>query len=440
MILFFSIGSAVLIGTGLVVLNARQSVRNEIESSVHLAVELIESGIAAGLKAESFESWLRQLQNLGPIRHIRLELRQRSEMPDQTRGIRQNVARAIAGVPAWFVWSVTPEPMTFRQDVKLSAGLSGALWVRADPRAEISESWSEARDLFVLIGGMAAIVLVLTTITVERALKPVGVILNGLDDLEKGQYRLQLPEFSLPEFNRIGRSINQTAAVLESARRENAALRLHSLEVREQERQYLARELHDEFGQALSAIKAVTALLKNQSRDPSQREALESVQSTCDRLFSVLDNLLRQLHPLVLDDFGLQAALEEMIERWAAQQPETGVEQSLDPDIDVFPEGWRIQVYRIVQEALTNIQKHAEASRVLVSVKVDRDSRDRQARLRIELDDNGKGFDPASVRSGFGLRGIRERVESLGGELTIESAAGQGVRMKLSLQFSGNSA
>lgn len=427
-----------LSGTILGILNARQSVRNEIESAVHLAVQLVKSEIAADPIEKRFpQDWLEQLRNLGPTRHLRVDIRPvRQDAPSAPK-IPVFEMPSVPEIPDWFVWSVTPEPVTFSQVIELVGGERRELLIEADPADEIGEAWNEALDFFGLIGSMAAVVVILVTITVERALKPVAGILDGLDRLENGQYRLQLPEFSLPEFNRIANAINQTAKALETARQENRSLRQHSLEVREQERQYLARELHDEFGQSLSAIKVVAVSLKNQTLDQTSLAAVESIQMICDHLFAVLANMLRRLHPLVLDDLGLKASVEDMLEAWSAQQPSRNLRFELDAEIDEFPPQLQIHVFRIVQECLTNILKHAHATHVSVLLAIDPRPihSNSDSRLRIEVRDDGAGFDPEAIKSGFGLRGIRERVEALGGQMSIRAEPGKGVLIAIAIPF-----
>lgn len=425
-------------GTILVIFNARQSVRGEVESTVNLAVQLVRSKIAGeALDGQSPADWLQHLKSLDRTRHLKIVIR---PSQDDSESVSEKLvldARSVRNVPDWFVWSVTPEPLVFSQIIRAAAGGDSEVLIRADPGDEIIEAWNEALDFFALIGVMAASVLVLVTITVERAFRPVSLILEGLDRLENARFHQPLPEFPLPEFTRIAKAINQTATALESARQDNHALRQHSLEVREQERQRLARELHDEFGQSLSAIKAVAVSLKNQAIDRGSPVAVESILTTCDHLFEVLRSMLRRLHPLILDELGLKASLDDMLELCAAQHRPLALDYRCDPAVDGFPSKLQIHVFRIVQECLTNIAKHARAGRASVEIRVYPQSGGSASgsRLRIEVRDDGCGFDPKAVRSGFGLRGIRERVAGLGGETSIRTAPGQGARIEIDIPF-----
>lgn len=418
------------------IFNARQSVKNEIASSVHLAVQLVESEIRRDKPgARSPNDWLDYLRNLGRSRHLKIHIQPLTEVPG-VRG-KGTAVEAVTGVPAWFVWSVIPEPVTVIKDLKIPNGQTMQLTIEAEPRDEIVEAWGEAVDLLGLVAVMASVVYGLVSIIVERAFKPVTVILDGLERLKTGRYQERLPVFSLPEFRRIASAINHTANALETASRDNDSLRQHSLAVREQERQYLTQELHDEFGQSLSAIKVVAASLRNQDLDKESLAAVDSILVTCNHLFSVLGNMMRRLHPLILDEFGLKASLEDMLEVWSAQPPQVKLSYELDDAVDDYSPDKQIHVFRIVQECLTNILKHAGATQVSVRIEIISDEMlmAKVSRLELQVSDNGSGFDPKAVKSGFGLRGIRERVKGLGGKLAIDSTAGKGVQIKIEVPF-----
>ncbi|MGH8549726.1 MAG: sensor histidine kinase, partial [Methylococcales bacterium] len=151
---------------------------------------------------------------------------------------------------------------------------------------------------------------------------------------------------------------------------------------------------------------------------------------------------LRRLHPLILDELGLKASLEELLEVCSTQQPSLALDYRCDPAVDEFPPKLQIHVFRIVQECMTNIVKHAGATQVSIQIQVDRQSSSSASvsRLRMAVCDDGRGFDPKAVQSGFGLRGIRERIEGLGGETSIRSAPGRGVRVEIDIPFATSAA
>jgi signal transduction histidine kinase len=194
-----------------------------------------------------------------------------------------------------------------------------------------------------------------------------------------------------------------------------------SLEAAERERGHWARELHDELLQALAAVRLRLAAALRRKDDDAVREAAGSAVEQLDREIGELRNLIQELRPAELDEFGLRAALSSLIERAAADE-ELEVEAKIE-----LPEGngdrprryspeVETAVYRLVQEALNNVTKHAEARRAWLQI------RDRNGAMQVTVADDGRGFDPDAPAEGFGLAGMRERVALLSGELEIASS------------------
>jgi signal transduction histidine kinase len=194
------------------------------------------------------------------------------------------------------------------------------------------------------------------------------------------------------------------------------------VEIQENERRYIARELHDETSQALASLMVGLTLLE---RDATRPEAIQAgaaeLKITLDRVFDNLHRLAMDLRPASLDHLGLVAALRQHVENMKSrnglivQFEAVGIADRLPPEVE-------ITLYRIVQEALSNVLRHAQAARADVLL----EQRDEKVVLIVE--DDGIGFDPlAAFQSGrLGLFGMRERVEMLGGSLDVESNAGKG--------------
>ncbi|HVT14779.1 MAG TPA: PAS domain S-box protein [Thermoanaerobaculia bacterium] len=203
------------------------------------------------------------------------------------------------------------------------------------------------------------------------------------------------------------------------------ALSQRLLEVQEEERRHLARELHDEVGQRLTALKFGLA----SAADISAAEAAAQL----DDLIRQVGDLSLDLRPPALDTLGLRAALQALFNRGVA---ETGVavkfkhrklDQRFAPEVQTA-------AYRIVQEALTNVARHAGVREASVRARVD------EGRLHIEVADRGAGFDPAAARGATaGLTGMRERAILAGGRLEIESVPGAGTRILAELPAGGRS-
>ena len=199
----------------------------------------------------------------------------------------------------------------------------------------------------------------------------------------------------------------------------------HIQDVREQERIAIAREVHDDMGSTLTAIKLDIAWLGGRLIDkPVLAEKAKNIEVLVDRCIAAASNISHSLRPSILDTFGIVAAIE--MEAGEFEQ-RTGISCVFehDPSIDDIPPDISIALFRIFQETLANITKHAQANEVVVLM------HDRDGIIELKVVDNGRGFteaDRAKPRS-FGLRGIRERVEYFGGRVKIESALGQGTQI-----------
>jgi signal transduction histidine kinase len=199
----------------------------------------------------------------------------------------------------------------------------------------------------------------------------------------------------------------------------------HIQDVREQERIAIAREVHDDMGSTLTAIKLDIAWLGGRLADkPVLAEKAKSIESLVDRCTAAASNISRSLRPSVLDTFGIVAAFEMEAEEFEQRTRISCIFEHGKAIADVSPD-ISIALFRIFQETLANITKHAQASEVWVSM------HDRNGGIQLIVKDNGRGLseaDRTKPRS-FGLRGIRERVEYLGGQVIIESQAGKGTQI-----------
>jgi two-component system sensor histidine kinase UhpB len=417
------------LGAAFVMHNARRSVEAEMRSSVNMALQLIDIG---RIRAGSDRAWLAELARLEKTRHLRIHL---SRTPETLTEAKASAAtREATDAPAWFAWAVAPERITGEKWVEDPSGGRVGIFVESDPNDEIAEAWGEARDLFVLLLILAVSVCVLVHFTLGRAFKSVSLILKGLEDIERGDYNRRLPRFPLAEFEQISSAFNHAVAALALAREENRALARRSLTIQEEERRFLAREMHDELGQSLSAIKLMAVSLRVSAQDSRSREAANAIVAESDRLFGVVRALMRRLRPLTLDDFGLVAALEDMVAAWSERNPATRVEFRCSPEVETLAGDARIDLFRIVQECLTNVAKHAGAANVDIRLGAQDGAGGKT--LTLSCADDGRGIDPALEQSGFGLHGMRERVSSLCGAFRLTSAAGAGVRVEIEIPAS----
>ena len=206
------------------------------------------------------------------------------------------------------------------------------------------------------------------------------------------------------------------------AREELAAFAAESTAVREQEKTRIARELHDELAQSLTALKMDTIWVRDRLRDDPVAAAakLSEMLAMLDASVAATRRIAADLRPLLLDDLGLGPAIEWVVQNFT-QRAGVPCELDLDEEVDL-PEPYATAVFRIVQESLANVAKHAGANRV--RVRVAREGRE----LLLRVEDDGQGFDTGASRKpqSLGLVGLRERAHLLQGRLQVRSAPGQG--------------
>lgn len=206
---------------------------------------------------------------------------------------------------------------------------------------------------------------------------------------------------------------------------ENRRLAQQYLHAQETERKSLARELHDELGQYLNAIKTDAVSIQDQVNDASS-QAVSAIIRHVDHLHAIVRDLIRELRPVALDDLGLQAALEHYLDHCRQRMPRVQLDVALVGDLDTLDEPLNLAIYRLTQEALTNIARHAQAGHVAIRVARSAPAADASDAVTFSISDDGRGADPARPHAGLGLIGMRERVEMLGGIWRITTGRDQG--------------
>ncbi len=215
--------------------------------------------------------------------------------------------------------------------------------------------------------------------------------------------------------------------------RDNRNLTQKVLSIQEEERRNIARELHDEMGQSLTAIRADAHILKGATgADPLSIEyqAATSIDGVAERIYSVTYGLMRSLRPAALDDLGLADALNECVANSHLDAVGIQLHQAMQGPLNEMSEDLNISCYRLLQEALNNCVKHSGCDTIWLTVRRDEQQDDL---LYISVRDNGLGFDPLALNGGFGLIGMRERVYALGGNFQVTSAPGEGTHVEATI-------
>ena len=225
--------------------------------------------------------------------------------------------------------------------------------------------------------------------------------------------------------------VAKRTAELQRSSDENRRLAEQIIRIQEDQYHHLARELHDEFGQTLTAIK-ISAHIIAQNDDPEVvHQCAEDIFTHSDVLYESIRNLIQRLRPEALDMFGLKMAIIQCAGEFKFSEQDIDVEVDIDDSIDSLDETYTIATYRIIQELLNNSAKYAESSKIIVQI------HEESAGMCICVKDDGIGFDVSDLTKTYGLNGIAERVKTLGGSVDIQTSPGAGVNtcVKIPVKF-----
>lgn len=306
---------------------------------------------------------------------------------------------------------------------------TGAIVVRADPDAAIRQAWRQISIIVSVAASMAICICALAAAAIVHALAPTRAIVEGLRQLEQGRYggRLDLP--TKGEFGLIARAVDDLADRLARTTAERAALTKRLFEVQEEERRALARDLHDEFGQCLTAALAFAGSIETATAriDEGVAEDARAIARVAKRMMTTLRDALARLRSQDLEELGFEACLVQLAASWNAKaERKAVVHLRLLGDLADLPQAISTSLYRIAQECLTNAMRHGDADNV--HLRIERAaSADELVALTVE-DDGGGDASRLAAAAGHGILGIRERIAAFGGSLSISDAA-RGVRV-----------
>ena len=422
--LLLALGLAVNIGRQ--VAEAGPRVQAEDQSVIRLAREFIEMIVADLNEAPDPDAKLTQIaRDLSRLRHVSITLRDaggRSLTPPRTG------ADDDTRPPAWFVGLVHPEQTAVSVPVSIH-GKPGSLVITAHPDDEIAEIW-DAIVTQLEVGSVIAVVLFLVMMNVVgRALAPLQSLSETMAKIEGGHYDARVTPGGAPELAAICGKLNHLAAVLGEAVEDKRRLAERAVSLQDVERKEIARELHDEFGPYLFSLRAhASALAKLADGRAPSAEAVRKHGSALLEQINALQQftrrVLERLRPVGLAELGLRQALESLSRLWRESHPEVAIETSISPALGATGDTADLTIYRIVQEALTNVFRHAGATSVNVVIEpAGQQGRDGRFCARVRVSDNGRGMEPGQ-KLGFGLVGMRERILALGGTLNVVSGEG----------------
>jgi signal transduction histidine kinase len=306
---------------------------------------------------------------------------------------------------------------------------SGTVSAAADPDAAIRLAWEHILDNIDVALLMAVAIGLLASLAIAHTLAPARSIVIALQHMAAGRYRTPLPSIRSMELAMIGRAVTELGERLAQATEQRAVLTQRLLDIRDDERRALARELHDEFGQNLTAIPACASTIETVSmQQEGQGEDKGGVaedarmisQATLRIMACLRDTLDRLRHPLA-EELGLEASLINLVESWRSRNAMLPMVQlDLHGDLANVRGDIATTAYRVAQECLTNALRHSAAREI--SLRIERRTGEDNALLICVEDDGGGDAARVAQSTGFGLTGLRERVAAVGGSLSIARA------------------
>ena len=400
-----ALAASLAVGAIALVWDARRSVDSELASAMASAAQAVRSGVQdAGASDPANTVLPRLVKVFDGNRHVRAVL---LDAGGAARAASHPFVPADPP-PGWFIGLIDPHAPAER----LSAPAGAAIRLEPVPVNEIGEVWSGLRDALLIVGLLSGLAMVLIRRAVTQALKPLTAVSGALARVGAGDFEARVAPGGTVELEGLAQGFNAMAGQLDSIDRENRRLHEQLATVQEEERAEIARDLHDEIGPYLFAVNIDAA---------ANPPRVELIQAAVAHMQTQVTDMLRRLRPLRAVEFGLISAIEDLVGFWRARRGDIAFDVSLAIDDAALGLGVREALYRVTQEALSNAVRHGAPSHIALSVEI---AAGEVAVLRVA--DNGAAAERPGGRPRFGLSGMRERLAALGGELSIDTGAGQG--------------
>jgi two-component system, NarL family, sensor histidine kinase UhpB len=412
------------------VLEAAPRVRAEDQSVIRLAREFIETLVISLNETPDAEAKLGQIvQDLNRLRHVSITRQDDAAGKKPLTTDHSDDDDEPSSLPAWFVALIHPEKTAVNVPILIN-GKPGSLAITSHPNDEMAEIW-DGIVTQLQVGSAIAVALFLITMTVvNRALTPIQALSEAMTNIEAGGYDTRVKPGGSPELAAICTKLNHLAAALGDAIEDKRRLAERAVSLQDVERKEIARELHDEFGPYLFALRAhAGALMRIADAPKPDTDALRkhggAILEQVNALQQFNRRVLEKLRPVGLTELGLQEALGALLRLWGESHLGVVIETTISRSLGEMGETADLTIYRIVQEALTNVFRHAGATRVNVTIEPTEQllgtKRGSRGCALVRVRDNGSGLRP-DHKLGLGLIGMRERILALGGTLTVASS------------------
>lgn len=419
-----AISFAVSLCISLFVVHAATRIRSESESALRLAYDFVNGAIIGIEKSNNPKAELQKLiTEANNSRHIRVY--------SETIPAPKRLISTSETPPFWFSNFLTPGPDKDQIEFVTKLGLPEIITIESNPSDEIAEIWQEVSWISLFSIVIILLTTLIISIVVSKTISPVNEYVQALSLLDSGERDIHISGNGSPEFRIISDKINKLSKTLHNLDSDNHHLIQKMISLQDNERKELARDLHDDFGPALFMSRVGIGSLRKKIDvaigHNNYEHDWQTVDQNLDKLQQINRRILGRLRPAALDDMGLVEAVEAMAQAWKNTNPIVSLEISVSEKDLVLDELSSLTAYRIIQEALTNIYRHSNATLATIDIRIFSEDDIRQ--LRIAIQDNGEGIQENATQ-GIGLRGMKERVLGAGGELVVSSRLPSGTEIR----------
>ena len=389
--------------------HALRKIELEMSSAIDVGFAATEDALSDVGTVDTMTHLRRIVSSFNGDRHLKATL----IAPDGTVALKSRVKAPVDPAPQWLYRLLVGT--THKRELSLPDPIrnAGRIELEADPHNEVGEVWEDLKLKFIIIFGFCAVVLAAIYATLGRALRPLDALTEALSRVGQGDYSVHVAESGPQDLAQIYRSFNSMAEQLSSAEKQNRRLNEQLSTVQEEERSEIARDLHDEIGPFLFAVDVDAQSIPMLVESGKQDDVIErgrSIRQSIQHMQTHLRGILSRLRPAMFIDQGLTHAVEQLVAFWRLRRP--NIQFHTDIDEQRFPARIEEAAFRILQEGTSNAVRHGSPSNVGLSARRQDDV------LTVTVSDDGQGIVAKSAR-GFGLSGMSERVNLLGGKLTV---------------------
>lgn len=415
--------------------DAQNRIRSESASGIKYGSLLIEYALDDVAASSDPAAALRRLQaELKHVRHISVRYLPADGSPKDEK----IDSASDTSVPKWFLDFFEAARIVKSYPVTIRGKPHGELIMSTKPTDEVAEIWNDLSFLTVLLAAFSAGIMTLISLTTHQTLKPLNELVDGLCRLQRGEFAA-LNEIRIVELRQIGEQFNRLARSLARTEADNHLLVDRLMSIQEAERKELARELHDEFGASLFGIRAAASCIMEDATAGLNEERTQEIVGRAKAISSLADSIQKQnyrilerVRPVILHQIGLINATRDLVDQWRTAHRDIACEVSLPAEPPPCSEDVSLTSYRIVQECLTNVARHAKAKRVRIVLECGATEANGASAalpsnraIHVSVEDDGIGL-ADNLQFGFGFLGMSERVRKLGGHFKVSNSARAG--------------